>query len=1117
MKPMRTLLLLPLCLLIVHGAIAQPMCNVQLQLTPDYSFAIGSSTGGSAFTFTQGGQTLEQGSMTQLALFPFDNSRTSTSGTVPTQAAGTSFVPGKFGPALLFDANANLTYPQAGNLSLYDATVEMWVSPQYDGNNFLYTNGAATSVLFLYNPTTNGSTLVLAIANHGGGPYFYVGAGNYYAGYPGTSSIATWKAGEWHHLAFSYSSSHSRIRLYVDGVLAQERASPFGSLAAGASTFSIGSGFGRGSAFALDEVRISNVELPAGSIAYDAVRTAPMASNEAFLPLAGVPPGQLNYSVAGCGSASYTFTGVPISNFSPPSGLLPPGTTAVPLLFNTVQPTTCRYSIGAALDYSAMEALDSGPATAHNASAAGLSTDPRVLNHLYLRCDSNPDYLLSTTYRVVAAPTGRFPRIGNIWLGGETYRNAPEIAAKTQLFLGGTLAAGEANALRAQNPGVLILPSIQMDDDFSLTLPESYYLHDIHGNRISDWCTPLAYSYNMTRPEVATYVGQQAYQMLAQSNWAFDGLFFDSFGTTRSVSMIDCHGNAVQVDANGDGQPDNQAQLNAAWAAGVYLAVSTFHGVAPGAYASGHVLESPAEPRSLATFNGTSLEFDQQYVREGQKAFGSLWSLYQTWETQAVAPAITLMQSAPPNQLAYGYGYDPMYGMPPALAAFAQAWYPNMRFGLALALMGDGFSVHDVGDYAVGAHTFTWWYDEYDFDLGYPLGPATQVGTGPVYRRDFTNGVVLLNGTSGTQTISGLSGLWRIQGNQAPLYQYIVDDAEAGFSVAGAWSGVEYNTGAAWYAGSSSKLPPEPQNANGPYYHAWLGVCHELDASSGTAQWDLAIPADGSYTIEVWLPAAPNAGSFTKNAIYEVVANGAVVASTAIDQTTSAAGDGWHPVTTALSLTANSGTFLRVHNGGSGSLIADAVYVTSTARYNDGSPVDQVTLGAFDGILLRRDSPNAELRDVVEFYNASLDHYFITYGTQEISDLDAGVHKGWTRTTKGFKTYTTPQTGTSPVCRFYIPPAQGDSHFFGRGTAECDATAAKFPTFINEDPAFMQMFLPTAGVCPANTTEVYRVFSNRADANHRYMTDKVVRQMMVDKGWLAEGDGPNLVVMCAPQ
>jgi hypothetical protein len=62
----------------------------------------------------------------------------------------------------------------------------------------------------------------------------------------------------------------------------------------------------------------------------------------------------------------------------------------------------------------------------------------------------------------------------------------------------------------------------------------------------------------------------------------------------------------------------------------------------------------------------------------------------------------------------------------------------------------------------------------------------------------------------------------------------------------------------------------------------------------------------------------------------------------------------------------------------------------------------------------------------------------------------------------------------------------------------------------------MQMFLPVAGVLPAGTVEIYRVFSNRIDANHCYMTDKTVRQMMVDEGWLAEGDGPNLVVMCAP-
>ncbi len=63
----------------------------------------------------------------------------------------------------------------------------------------------------------------------------------------------------------------------------------------------------------------------------------------------------------------------------------------------------------------------------------------------------------------------------------------------------------------------------------------------------------------------------------------------------------------------------------------------------------------------------------------------------------------------------------------------------------------------------------------------------------------------------------------------------------------------------------------------------------------------------------------------------------------------------------------------------------------------------------------------------------------------------------------------------------------------------------------------MQMFLPSLGTCPANTVQVYRVFSNRPDANHRYMIDKAVRAQMTSGGWLAEGDGPDLVVMCSPQ
>jgi hypothetical protein len=162
--------------------------------------------------------------------------------------------------------------------------------------------------------------------------------------------------------------------------------------------------------------------------------------------------------------------------------------------------------------------------------------------------------------------------------------------------------------------------------------------------------------------------------------------------------------------------------------------------------------------------------------------------------------------------------------------------------------------------------------------------------------------------------------------------------------------------------------------------------------------------------------------------------------------------------------------------------------------------------------------PGLPVAVAVEFYNAALDHYFITHIAGEIAILDAGVAiKGWTRTGQSFGVYVAAGGDTSPVCRFYIPPGLGDSHFYGRGTAECDSTAQKFPSFVNEDPQFFHVVLPAGGVCPAGLVSIYRVFSNRADANHRYMIDRTIRDFMVnERHWLAEGDGPDLVVMCVP-
>jgi hypothetical protein len=168
----------------------------------------------------------------------------------------------------------------------------------------------------------------------------------------------------------------------------------------------------------------------------------------------------------------------------------------------------------------------------------------------------------------------------------------------------------------------------------------------------------------------------------------------------------------------------------------------------------------------------------------------------------------------------------------------------------------------------------------------------------------------------------------------------------------------------------------------------------------------------------------------------------------------------------------------------------------------------------------------AGLITVVEFRNAALDHYFISPLAPDIDALDSGLFKGWART--GFSFPALPSeastgAGVNPVCRFYIPPQHGDSHFFSASPAECAAILKKIATdpnysgYVYETPHAFAIALPdtATGACPAGTIPVWRLWNRRADSNHRFATDPVVKAGMLAKGYVAEGYGPDAVSMCA--
>jgi len=165
--------------------------------------------------------------------------------------------------------------------------------------------------------------------------------------------------------------------------------------------------------------------------------------------------------------------------------------------------------------------------------------------------------------------------------------------------------------------------------------------------------------------------------------------------------------------------------------------------------------------------------------------------------------------------------------------------------------------------------------------------------------------------------------------------------------------------------------------------------------------------------------------------------------------------------------------------------------------------------------------PAVALVEVVEYYNASYDHYFMTAIPQEIALIDGGLIPGWTRTGHAFFAYATGSGGgglsTSPVCRFYSNPAT--SHFYSAIALECRYARVDIQSIWGQEAGnVFQVEMPDlfSGACPAGTVPVYRVFNNQPLPNHRYTTSLVVRAQMEAAGWVREGYGPDAVNMCSP-
>lgn len=272
-------------------------------------------------------------------------------------------------------------------------------------------------------------------------------------------------------------------------------------------------------------------------------------------------------------------------------------------------------------------------------------------------------------------------------------------------------------------------------------VPSGWILKDASGNNKQWWddyyilnVTAEAPLYNGERWQ--NYLPKIIKQKLGKYPKIWDGVMFDNLW--EGVSWLG------ETDLNNDGVADDTAWAESAWQAGIKK-----------------ILKQTRKKMGkdfIITGNGGVLYLE--------KTDGVLLehfpdrTIYGDW-TDALTQYALISQDAPyPLINSNNQNSD-------------EIDYQNFRYGLASALLYDGYFNYDRGD---ASHDENWWFDEYSTALGAAVSSAyntlntdhpNKIQEG-VWRRDFANGLVLVNSTDTKRTVNLETGYEKINGTQDP-------------------------------------------------------------------------------------------------------------------------------------------------------------------------------------------------------------------------------------------------------------------------------------------------------------------------------------------------------------
>jgi hypothetical protein len=207
------------------------------------------------------------------------------------------------------------------------------------------------------------------------------------------------------------------------------------------------------------------------------------------------------------------------------------------------------------------------------------------------------------------------------------------------------------------------------------------------------------------------------------STGLWDGVFYDNIWGDIAWVRGD-------FDANNDGRGDSISEVNNAWSSGVKKMLKKTRELIGSKYlilGNGKVYDG-----YQGLLNGVMLEgFPSSWESNGN--WDGILKTYSGVSQKNNSPKITIINSYSSRQS-----------------------YQKMRFGLASVMMeSHGYFSFD---YDVSSHGQVWWYDEYDVSLGKAqstaydlLNKGNTVYKKSLWRRDFENGVVILNSSDKEQ------------------------------------------------------------------------------------------------------------------------------------------------------------------------------------------------------------------------------------------------------------------------------------------------------------------------------------------------------------------------------